>query len=90
MATAVHEQLNLLDLIDQAIESAELDQAIESADLRDDLVHRRDLPLERIGGCERLLFRLVREGLPAKALRGAAGLVLLLEQEALDQREDKQ
>ena len=70
-------QLDFADLIDRVVASAEL-QA--------DLIHRRDLPLAAIGGCERLLFQLAREGLPENALRGAAALVVALEQQALDQK----
>lgn len=78
------EQLSLFDLIEEMI--VELEN--HEPGLRDGLVHHRDLPLAAIGGCERLLFRLVREGLPEVALRGAAGLVLLLEHEALNQRRE--
>ena len=70
-------QLDFADLIDRVVASAEL-QA--------DLIHRRDLPLAAIGGCERLLFQLVTKGLPENALRGAAALVVALEQQALDQK----
>lgn len=73
------EQLTMLDAIDRAIASAQL---------QDDLVHRRDLPLAAIGGPERLLYRLVEQGLPETALPAAAGLVLRLEQQAIDQRRD--
>ena len=84
MTTAVHEQLSLDDLINEVI----VELADREPELRDDLVHHRDLPLAAIGGPERLLFRLVKEGLPETALRGAAALVVALEQQALDQRRD--
>ena len=80
--TVMAGQLTLDDLINGVI----VELADREPELRDDLIHRRDLPLAAIGGPERLLFRLVQEGLNENALRGAAGLVIQLEHEALSQR----
>ena len=80
MTVVAPEQLTLDDLIDRAIASSQL---------QDQLVHRRDLPKLEVGGCERLLTRLVRLGLPENALRSAAHLVVALEQAAVDQKDTR-
>ena len=74
-AKPVREQLNMLQLIDRAIESAELSA---------DLIDRRRLPVG--GGSERLLRTLVVRGLDPDALKPAAALVLAIEQQARQHR----
>ena len=75
--TVIAGQLDMNDLIDRIVASAEL---------RDDLIDRRSLPPASESGPERLLRKLVLGGLPETALHRAAGLVVTLEQQALDQK----
>jgi hypothetical protein len=77
MTTVMPGQLDMLDMIDRAIVSAELQAG---------LVDRRKLPEASISGPERLLLKLVKRGLAEHALRPAAAVVLELERQATHQR----